>query len=147
MSKSKFTVLVADRGQALLYETEKLGRRLQRVSTLTNPSARGHERDLGASAPGRSFNRSAGVHQTLSQRTSLQDQATERFARSIGRSLSQLGRSADCTGIVLVASPRLLSRIRKTLPRAVQAKVVAEVPKDLVHQPQRLVVEHLQTLH
>lgn len=144
MPAGKFTVVVADRAQAQLYETEKLGARLQRVATLDNPSGHGHERDLGSAAPGRSFNRSAGVHQTLSQRTSLREHSAEQFAKTIARSLSRTAAAAQCAGVVLVASPRFLSSIRKALSRNVQAKVVRVIAKDLAHQPQRIVNEHLR---
>ena len=90
-----YTVVVADRAQALLYETPRMGGRLQRIATLGNPHGHGHERDLGASAPGRAFNRSAGVHQTMGQRTSLRAQATEKFARAITRTLLQSPQAAS----------------------------------------------------
>jgi protein required for attachment to host cells len=140
----RFAVVVADRAHAYIYETSRSNGELLRVSTLENPNARLHERDLGSSAPGRSFNRSAGVHQTYQQKHSLQEQAVSRFARTIGRNVLHRLASKKYTGLVLIAAPRMLSQLRNALPRAVQAQVVLEIAKDLVHQPKRELVEQLR---
>ena len=42
-----------------------------------------------------------------------------------------------------MAAPGFLGLLRKALPRSVQEAVVAEVHKDLVHQPDEVVQAHV----
>jgi len=139
-----FTVVVADRAQAQVYETARIGGALVRVATLENPNAHLHERDLGAAAPGRSLNRNSGVHQAFASKHSLREQVTASFARVVARNLAQSVRAAQGNGIVLVAGQRMLFELRRALPRNVQNKVIREIRKDLVHQPKRDLLTHLR---
>ena len=144
MAASKpLLVVVADRAHAHVYETPRPGATLERIATIGNPNARLHERDLGTYAPGRSFNRSAGIHQTYATEHTRKQHEAERFARVVGKTVALSLRSARCGGVVLVASPRLLSAIRRSLSKATREKIVREIPKDLVHRPKRAITNYL----
>jgi protein required for attachment to host cells len=45
--------------------------------------------------------------------------------------------------MILIAGPPFLGLLRAALPRALQSAVAAEVPKDLVHQSDEVVRQHL----
>lgn len=139
----KYTVVVADRAHAHVYETPRLGGELQRIATLGNPNARRHERDLTTYAPGRAFNRTSGVRQTYEPKTTAKEHDAAQFARVVGRTLELSLKSEHSDGVVLVAAPRMLSAIRRALPKGVTEKVVREIPKDLMHQPKRALQQHM----
>lgn len=139
----KLTVVVADRAHAHVYETPRLGDDLLRVATLGNPNARLHERDLMTYAPGRSFNRNSGQRQAFAPRETARQHDSAQFARVVGKTVELSIKSNKCDGVVLIAAPRMLSAIRRSLPKAVTDKVVCEIPKDLVHQPKRVIREHM----
>jgi protein required for attachment to host cells len=127
-------ILVANRGQADLYETSALGASLMRVRTFTNESAYLHESDLVSDGPGRVYNRVAGIHQSYGQRHSIRDKATEKFTRDIaGLMTAEIG-GVDCLGLVLIGAPRLINRLQHVLPSSVRAKLIGVIPKDLAHQ-------------
>lgn len=138
-------VVVADRGRADIYETPFYGEPLTRLKSLTNPLAYQHERALVSDAPGRSFNRASGAHQSYGERHSLRDQATVRFAREIADAMTDEARSADCAGLVLVGSPRLLAQLNSVMPRALKAKLLGKIPKDLAHRAPRVISAYLKS--
>jgi len=144
--KSKgLTVVVADRAHAHVYETPRLGGDLVRVATLGNPNARRHERDLMTYAPGRMFNRSSGAHQTFTPHETARQHDAAQFARVVGKTVQLSLKSNKCDGVVLVAAPRMLSEIRRSLPKSAMSRVVCEIPKDLVHQPKRVLIDHIRS--
>jgi len=126
-------ILVANRGQAELYDSSKLGEALTLVRTYTNPDAHLHERELVSDAAGRVYNRMGGVHQSYGQRHVLRDQATLKFARSVADSLPSEVDPEGCAGLLLVGSPRFMNRLRDALPKHTRAKVFGVIVKNLAH--------------
>jgi protein required for attachment to host cells len=122
-------VVVADQSEARFYDTGSLHAPLQLAGTLTDPKAHLHERDLVADRPGRVFD--ARKHEAAS------------FARQIVAALEVAIRQRHVDRIVLMAAPGFLGLLRAELPHSVQKAVVAEVHKDLVHQPDEVVRGHL----
>ncbi len=127
-------ILVANRGRADLYETAAWGGRLTCVRSFTNPEAHLHESELVSDRPGRTFNRSAGVHQAYGQRHLIRDRATEKFARRVARAMGPEMQKDVTAHLVLVGAPRLLGRLRDMLPDSVQGMVRGVIPKDLARQ-------------
>jgi protein required for attachment to host cells len=126
-------VLVANRGQADLYETSELGSTLTRVKTFTNVAAQPHEKEPADDRPGgRVLNRVAGVRQSQGRRHEIRDRASEKFMRQIAASMS--AEAGDCAGLVLVGAPRLVNRLQDALPKSAQAKLIGVIPRDLAHR-------------
>ncbi len=136
-------VIVASRGQADIYDAVGLGKSLTLVRTFKNPKAHLHERQLVSDSPGRVYNRTGGVHQSYGQRHKLRDEATESFARELGKALTTEVRSKRCVGLVLIGAPRLLNQLQQVVPRSVQTKVIGRIPKDLGRQDTRVINRYL----
>jgi len=144
-------VVVADLSEARFYDTSGLNAPLQLVGTFTDPKARLHERDLVSDRPGRVFDHAAPArgrrgsvahHGTNGDRSARRHE-TETFARHVTRALHVALRENQIDRIVLVAAPAFLGMLREIAPPAVKAAVVAEVRKDLVHQSERVLQDHL----
>lgn len=126
-------ILVANRGQADLYETSALDAKMMRVRTFTNESAHLHESEQLSDRPGRVYNRVAGIHQSYGQRHLIRDKATEKFTRDIAGSMTgEIGGGGS--GLVLIGAPRLINRLQHVLPSSVRAKLIGVIPKDLARQ-------------
>lgn len=138
-------VLVLDTSRASVYDTPSLGAPLSQSAALINPAGHMHERDLVSDAPGRVMHRGSSVRQTYDPRSSFRAQATQRFARMVGKYLDETLRADHCQGVVLVAAPRLLGELKRALPRSARDKVLGEIPKDWVQYPPRVIAQHLQT--
>jgi protein required for attachment to host cells len=142
--------LVADEGEARFYDGVSR-RSLKAFGRLTNPAAHLHDRDLKSDRPGRVYDRApsgagrrgaVGHHGTGGERSPKQHEA-ELFARRIVDDLVQAEREDQFDGIVVVAGPPFLGMLRAVLLKSPHLKVTAEVPKDLVHQDDDAVREHL----
>ena len=70
-------------------------------------------------------------------------QETQRFARQIVRSLEAARRKEEFDRLVLMAGPPFLGTLRAALRKSVRATLIAEIPKDFVHQTEREVRMHV----
>jgi protein required for attachment to host cells len=58
-----------------------------------------------------------------------------RFARHVLAALEAEWSMGACDRIVLAAGPKMLGALRDVMPKALAAKVAAELPKDLIKTP------------
>ncbi len=144
-------IVVADQGEARFYDAEPPEAALHVSGRLLDPSARVHERDLVSDRPGRVFDHAptAGTrrgamahHDTGGERSARRDAAVV-FARRIAEQLEQAHQHGQFERLVLMANPRFLGMLRRTLPMELERCVVAEVHKDLVHQSDQVVSAHI----
>lgn len=86
--------------------------RLVELDSLLNPEARMHERELATEAP-------------------PQAHATDLFAKRVGDYLDKARNDHRYDKLVLVAPPKFLGTLRRSLDKEVAKRVVGEMPKDL----------------
>ncbi len=137
-------ILIVDQSRACLYTTAKFGEQLMPGLVLINPEARLHEHDLGSSSPGRMYNRTSGVHQTLTTHSNFRLQAVKQFVATISATLALAISRHEFDGIVLVAAPRLLSELRAKLPHNIRSKVIGSIAKDWVKLTPSVVTKQLK---
>lgn len=129
---SAIRVVVADTARAEIFEMDGAHAPLRKLSTLTNPFAARHERDLGADAPGRVVNRQGGVQHALAPRHLLKQQATEKFARLLAERITEETKRPELTGVMLVIAPRFLALVQSHLPKNAKRRIIGEVKRNLV---------------
>jgi protein required for attachment to host cells len=141
-------IVVADGSEALFYDAYSYRGPLQLASRLTDPNVRLHDRDLVSDRPGRKPDRGplrkngASSHATGGE-DSPRKHETQVFARRVAEELDRTSRTDGFERVVVMAGPSFLGLLRAELSAALRAKVVAEIPKDLVHQPESAVKGHL----
>jgi protein required for attachment to host cells len=143
-------VVVADEGEARFYDIAGADAPLRLCGRVANPAAHLHDRDLKSDRPGRVFNRAppaagrrgAGTHHSTGGERRPRVQQAQRFARRIVQELDQAQQQDRFDRLVLMAGPRFLGTLRAALRRSTR-KPVAEVRRDLVHQDERAVREHI----
>ena len=145
-------ILVANQASARLYRLED--KVLLPAGELADPLARLHDRDLKSDRPGRVFDRAAtgmrrrgamAHHGTGGERTPRRVEA-QQFARRIARWLTTRPTHEAEDRFVVMAGPPFLGLLRATWPANLRARIVAEVPKDLINQPESAVMRHLPPL-
>lgn len=92
-------------------------------------------RDQAADKPGRLTDGGDGSHRSAVQETDWHRIEKQRFAKEIAERLYKAAHKNGFGEIVLVAPPAVLGALRKELHKEVQAKVIAEVDKDLTNHP------------
>jgi protein required for attachment to host cells len=80
----------------------------------------------------------------MEPRTDPQRYAEYAFARDLSDHLEKAANEHRFDCLVVVAAPKALGDLRDLLPKTVQAKVVAEIDKDLTNIPTRELGKHLE---
>ncbi len=147
----RIRIVVADESEAHFYDVDRRKGPLKPAGKLAHPEGRLHDRDLVSDRPGRVFDHagSAGQrrgavahHGTGSERTPHKAEAAK-FARQIVQQLESAHREGSYDRMILMSGPPFLGVLREAMPKPLKSSVVAEVPKDLVHSPERDILEHL----
>lgn len=144
-------IVVADQSAAHFYDIDAWDAPLRRVGELSDASARLHDRDFKSDRPGRVFDHAPAAgqrrgavahHGTGGERTPRKHEA-ELFAGRIASELERAVREHQCERLILMAGPPFLGVLRAALTKHVTDAVVAEVPKDLIHEPESAIRAHL----
>ena len=147
----RLRVLVADQSEARFYDTQRVESGLRYVAQMLDSKAHLHDRDLVSDRPVRIFDHAAppsgrrgavAHHATGGEHTPRKLEALS-FAARIAERLEMDLRDEQFDQLVVMAGPGFLGLLRQALPPSVQARIAAEVPKDLVHQTSSSVLEHL----
>jgi protein required for attachment to host cells len=127
-------VLIADGEKALflknITDEEDPNLEVVRKEEQDNPK----DIDQSANRPGRM--QDTGVQQrSAMDDTDWHELAKERFADDLADLLYKQAHKHRFEKIVLVAAPKILGELRKTIHKEVADKVIAEVPKTLTNHP------------
>ena len=90
--------------------------------------------DQSANRPGR-MNDTGAMQRSALDDTDWHELAKERFADELAEILYKHAHKGDFDKIVLIAPPKTLGELRKSLHQEVTSKVVGEVPKTLTNHP------------
>jgi len=91
-------------------------------------------REQGTDRPGRS-NASVGVARSAMEETDWHHMAEERFAGELADALYRRAHANLFEKLVIIAPPKVLGDLRKSLHAEVIARVTGEIPKELTSHP------------
>lgn len=126
-------VLVADGRKSLFLRNEGDAEFLNLVVEDQRAHADLADRDLKSDAPGRTSSPS-GVRSAVDEPDYHQIEE-DRFAADTAALLSKRAQGNGFEQLIIVAPPRTLGELRRHYDKAVEAKIVAEIDKDLVNHP------------
>lgn len=123
-------VVVCDGKKALILENVGDGKfpnlQTREVFEQANPPT--HEQ--GSDAPGRSI-QSVGSARSAMEQTDWHDIEKHRFTRTVAGALDRFLSELKAEHVVIVAPPRTLADLGRSLSQTVQDSIVAELAKDL----------------
>ena len=140
---SRIRIVVADQAEAVFYDSASLGMPLREVAKITDAAAHLHDRDFCSDRPGRTHASVGSARSAYTRETNSRQLEAVRFARRIARRLDEARRKEEYERLIIVAGPSFLGLMREELSKPTKARVVHEVPKDLVHSPVDAVRKHL----
>lgn len=136
-------VLVADGEKALLLENvgdaDFPNFEVRRKDEHANPPT--HEQ--GADRPGR-FNDGPTVSRSAVADTDWHRLEQERFAHDLADLLYRMAHKHRFDRLVVVAGPQILGDLRDAFHKEVRDRIVAEIPKNLGHEPVDKLEEHIK---
>jgi protein required for attachment to host cells len=127
-------VLVGDGERAVFFRNKGSVARpdlvVQRVFEQENPPTR----EQGSDRPGRLAPGHADTLRSATEETDWHQLAEDRFATDIADALYRSAHANEFQRLIIVAPPRVLGTLRKTLHKEVIERIEAEVPKELAAQ-------------
>jgi protein required for attachment to host cells len=127
-------VLVGDGRRALFLRNRGTPRNVELVVEREMEHEDAPTRELGTDRPGRKPG-TDGVSRSAIEEVDRHQQAETRFASDVASALYQMEHAHQFDELVVVAPPRMLGDLRAALHPEVEARIVAEVAKDLVSHP------------
>ena len=127
-------VLVADGRKSLFFRNEGDDEFPNLVVERGEDQPDAKDREIKTDAPGRSFS-SVGAGRSALDEPDFHQQAEDRFAADTAAMLRDWALGSGDDKLVVVAPARTLGELRKHYHKAVEARLVAELPKDLVNTP------------
>ena len=135
MKPVKTWVVLADGARARVLLNEGPNKGLKEVLSAQSETARLAGRDLVADDRGRTFDSAGQGRHAMEPKTDAKTVESEKFLRDVVRMLEQGAQGGEYDRLVLCAAPRALGELRGLLPKPVQDRITAELPKDLTNTP------------
>lgn len=124
--------LFRNRGRGLAPDLQLVVEKMQHVPDTA---------DLGSDGPGKSF-ASSGVRRASYDTTDFHQRAEDEFAGEAAN-LTDKHTNELVEGIVVIAAPKTLSRLRKSYTPKVRQRIIAEIDKDYAALPAKDIEELL----
>lgn len=145
--------VVADCAEARFYDSVRRDT-IRAAGRLSHPESRLHDRDLKSDRPGRLFDRAppmrgrrgAGGRHAASSRESPSEHEAGVFAHELSAALERERAAGRFDRLVLIAGPAFLGTLRGLLSKGLREAIVAEFPKDLVHEDENALRARLPRL-
>lgn len=96
--------------------------------------------------PPRSFDRVGAGRHAMDKGRSLHEQEEENFLKRVAQRVTDAEKQGEFDHLVIAAPPRALGLLREKLANAVQARILADTPKDLVDENAEQLRERLSEL-
>ena len=140
-------ILVADGGQAKIFEHRGPGKGLVAVEGLQFEEEHLQARDIMADRPGRSFSSfGPGSRSAMEYSSDPVAVRERRFVETIAHLLDKKLQVHAFERLIIAAAPTALGDIRPALTPAVREVVMAELPKDLTNLPSPQLERHFAAL-
>lgn len=145
MAKKSVTwILVADGTQAAVYGNDGPGYGIHRVTgeafSIDLPSKVG---EIMSDQEGRVVGTGGTGHHSYGPRTDPREHLESEFLRSVAQELENAAMAKKFDRLVLVAAPKALGDLRKTLAPHAKSLLDKELDKDLVRLPEKDLEKHL----
>jgi protein required for attachment to host cells len=132
-SKSTYWIVVADQSIGEFYLRNKKNSPLQHVFTMRNDSGQKKLIDLVSDRDGRSFDsHGPGRHSLGNEKTDLKKHESQIFAKEIADRIVAAKHKNEFSELVLIAAPRFLGTLRKSLSVIHSTLTYRSINKDVV---------------
>lgn len=144
--RSKHWVLVADGGQARIFELQRKPYEFRQVAELISQALHVPSRKLVSDADGRSFHVQGPGSHAKQPRSDPHDQAEDEFTRALAIKLDKAVGLGRFDHLAVIAEPKTLGRLRRHMSKALAARVSQETALDLVQLPVRRLEPKVKSL-
>jgi protein required for attachment to host cells len=134
-SESTYWIVVADQSLGEFYFREKKNSPLQRLFTMKNNAGQKKLIDLTSDRDGRSFDsHGQGRHSLTKEKTDAKKHEAQIFANRIADRIVAANQRGEFSKLALIATPRFLGTLRKSLSVIHGIPINLSINKDVVGQ-------------
>jgi protein required for attachment to host cells len=128
-------VLVADGAKMLFFRNEGDAEHLNLEVVAAEQQADDYDRDIKGDMAGRKPGHPGMGGASSTAETDFHQQAEDRFAADAADRINRAALAGKFEQLVIVAPPRTLGELRRHYHKEAQARITAEIPKDLTGHP------------
>ena len=125
-------IVVAESARARIFTMSGIGGKLQEITDLSHPESRLHDTELSSDLPGRTFDIQGQGRHGMEPATDPKEREAQAFAAEIARHIERCRHEGNFDGLVLIAPPKFLGRLRAELTKPARDALVGELDKNLV---------------
>lgn len=137
-------IVVADSSRARIFTASVLQGPYAELEDLTHAQSREPARELATDKPGRSYAAHGGHRHAMEQEHDPADHEREVFARQLAERIEHARTAGELNGLVLVAPPAFLGRLRLAISPEAAKLVRGSVDKDLVRADVEDIIRHVE---
>lgn len=130
-------ILIADGGQAKVYEHAGPGQHLKLVDGMHFEQKHLKAGDIMADRPGRSFSSVGHGRSAIEPSSDPVEERERKFVEVLGGVLEKHHEAGDFDRLIIAAAPTALGDLRPVIGHKLRNAITAELPKDLTHTPLR----------
>lgn len=130
-----YWVLVADSGNARIFELRKTPAEFREAHTLVSDALHKRSSDLVSDGSGRSFNAQGPAGHSKQQKSDPHELAEQEFSRKLVDKLELAVNMNIFEKLIVFADPKTLGRLRPLMSKPLRKRVTHEVSLDLVGMP------------
>ena len=135
ISTSTYWVLVADSGNARIFELRRKPAEFREVHTLVSDALHKRSKDLVSDGSGRSFHAQGPASHPKKQKSDPHERAEQEFSRKLVDKLELATNMNAFEKLVVFADPKTLGRMRPQMSKNLKGRVADELNLDLVGMP------------
>jgi len=132
MKKTVTWIVLVDGQHARAYKNEGPGRGIMALDDFERYRNGLPDRELGSDQPGRMSSVYGAGTDSFAPKTSLHEREEERFILAIAHLLDQALSAGQFDRLIMIAPPKALGFLRKTLSQNVQKHMTHALAKDLI---------------
>jgi protein required for attachment to host cells len=136
----KTPVIVADNVRARIFSWHSATNHLEEMEGFVHPEGRLTNSELVADSAGKSVDQ----HGSLDPATSAREHEEQNFARLLGKHLKELHNEQHFEQLILIASPKFLGLLRKSLPGPLDQLVTRTIDKDLTTAEVATIIDYIK---
>jgi protein required for attachment to host cells len=138
-------VLVADGAKMLFFRNQGDDEHLDLTVVAAEQQADDYDRDIKSDAAGQKPGSPGAGGGSSANEADFHQQAEDRFAAEAAARINRAALAGEFEQLIIVAPPRTLGELRRHYHKETQARISAEIPKDLTGHPVDRIEQALQS--
>ncbi|HVV69851.1 MAG TPA: host attachment protein [Gammaproteobacteria bacterium] len=142
----KTHILVANASEAKLYETERLGEKMDLINEYSHPASREKRLELVTDRPGHFATKGTGVSRGAYDESDPKEVEADKFAQQLAKIVIEICDNHHDDKMVIVAAPHFHGLLNKHYDEQAKEQITHAIEKDYTKMPMKKLMGYLGEL-